>query len=261
MDKNRKNGYDSFKVMILGEAGVGKTSLVKRYTQGKFSPETTTTVGVDRVPIKIKVDNELINFQVLDTAGCFGFQSLIKSYVNNVDAVIFVYDLTNKETFACLPLWNSLMNNIKSRNIVQILVGNKRDLSEHREVQFKNAKHYAEFEGMVAMEVSVKEEDSVELVFESLARELLIRRENESQSNEIPRDVNKRTVALPPRPKSADILEKEQEPFSHLARKFRFLFKNTKSVTGSKSETSLSSPSLPVRTDIKTIKTDYFRWF
>jgi len=258
MEKNKRSGRESFKVMILGEAGVGKTSLIRRFKQGHFSPETTTTVGVDRIPLKIKLDNEVINFQVLDTAGCFGFHSLIKSYVNNVDAVIFVYDLTNKETFACLPLWNSLMKQSKNKNLVQILVGNKRDLATHREVQFKNARHYAEFEGMVAMEVSVKEEDSVELVFQSVARELLLKTElmkmnNTNEQNSI--------NSLPPRPKSADLIEKDNEPFSHLARKFRFLFKGRKTVTCSKSDSTLNISTSQISTETRTIKNDYLRWF
>jgi len=93
---NKRNEKTPFKIVVLGEAGVGKSSLIRRYTQGYFSPRTTTTVGVDRIPINITVDSEILNFQVLDTAGCFGFRGLIKSYMNNIDAVVFVYDLTNK---------------------------------------------------------------------------------------------------------------------------------------------------------------------
>lgn len=256
--KRSSGNRDGFKVMILGEAGVGKTSLIRRFKQGHFSPDTTTTVGVDRILIKVKLDSEVINFQVLDTAGCFGFHSLIKSYVNNVDAVIFVYDLTNKETFACLPLWKSLMKQTKNKNLVQVLVGNKRDLAQHREVQFKNAKHYAEFEGMVAMEVSVKEEDSVELVFQSIARELLLKSELTKMNHT---NVKTNINGVPPRPRSAELIEKERVPFSHLVRTFRFLFNGRKTVTCSKSESSLDISSTPqIGEDVRTIKNDYLRW-
>ena len=167
----------TFKTVILGEAGVGKSSLIRRYTQGYFSPQTTTTVGVDRIPINITVDEECFQFHVLDTAGCFGFRGLIKSYMNNIDAVIFVYDLSNKESFACLPSWNNILKNAGKRDIAKILVGNKRDLADHREVNFKSAKNYAEFEGMVAMEISAKEKESVDLVFQNVARELRLKRQ------------------------------------------------------------------------------------
>lgn len=168
----------SFKIIVLGEAGVGKSSLLRRYTQGTFSSRTTTTVGVDRIPLKICVDNENLQFQVLDTSGSFGFRGLIKSYMTNIDAVIFMYDINSKESFASLPLWTTLMKNTGKQNLTKVLVGNKRDLAtDRRQVKFKNAKNYAEFEGMISMEISVKEEESVDLVFQCIARELKLKRQ------------------------------------------------------------------------------------
>merc|ERR1719354_1114203 len=183
-DKSKTN-VNNFKIMLLGEAGVGKTSLVTRYTRGKFSPQTTTTVGVNRIPLSLLAkkdyndnynenndnyndnndndNNEVFNFQLLDTAGCYAFHSLIESYVTNIDVVIFVYDITDKESFACLPLWNEMIKktlqcNNNNKRLLKILLGNKRDMEHLREVQFKNATNYAEFEGMTHVEVSVKEE-------------------------------------------------------------------------------------------------------
>jgi len=169
---------DNFKIIFLGEAGVGKSSLIRRYTNGTFASRTTTTVGVDRIPTKISVDNEELHFQVLDTAGSIGFRGLIKSYMTNIDAVVFMYDISNKETFACLPLWTSLLKSAGKENLTKVLVGNKRDLSaDKRQVQFKNAKNYAEFEGMISMEISVKQEESVDLVFQCIARELKLKKQ------------------------------------------------------------------------------------
>jgi len=117
---------------MLGEAGVGKTSLIRTCTNGTFSPKTTTTIGVNRVPTSVEVGEHMMDFEVLDTAGCFAFHTLIKSYINNLDAVIFVYDLTDKESFACLPLWNSIINRTQNKKLVKLLVGNKNDLVLHR---------------------------------------------------------------------------------------------------------------------------------
>jgi len=218
----------NYKVIILGEAGVGKTSLIRRYTQGTFSSQTTTTVGVDRIPLQIQVDDETLDFQALDTAGCFAFHTLIKSYINTIDAVIFVYDLTDKESFACLP-WNSIINRSRGRELVKILVGNKNDLVLHREVQFKNAKNYAEFEGMVAMEVSAKE-DASRNVFESVARELRMKNEITDMANNELRENNTFTT-LPRRPKSEEPpIDDNETSTNDLSRKFRLLFKGRKSV-------------------------------
>lgn len=176
MSKSKDNSY---KIIVLGEAGVGKSSLLRRYTQGTFSSRTTTTVGVDRVPASIYVDNEELQFQVLDTSGSIGFRGLINSYMTNVDAVVFMYDISNKESFASLPLWTTLLKSSATpNNLTKILVGNKRDLAtDRRQVKFKNAKNYAEFEGMISMEISVKEEESVDLVFQCIARELKLKRQ------------------------------------------------------------------------------------
>ncbi|XP_065675626.1 ras-related protein Rab-31 isoform X2 [Hydra vulgaris] len=186
----------SFNVVVLGEPGVGKSSLVRRYVLGTFLSRTTTTVGVNRVPVCVNINKETFDFNILDTAGCFGFHGLIKSYMPNVDAVIFVYDLTNKETFASLPLWNSIIKNSGKQGITKVLVGNKKDLSEHREVLFKNAKNYAEFEGMVAIEISVKEEDGVDLVFDCVARELQLSKQTTNMENHIRKNTFQITETL-----------------------------------------------------------------
>lgn len=248
----------SFKVIVLGEAGVGKSSLIRRYTQGYFSHRTTTTVGVDRIPIDINVDNETLNFQVLDTAGCFGFRGLIKSYMNNVDAVIFVYDLTNKESFACLPLWNTILKSAGKRDITKILVGNKRDLCEKRQVQFKNAKNYADFEGMVNMEISVKEEESVDLVFQCAARELRLRRQISETQQKREKELKKSSIFS--RAKSADIFEDERDRSPiEFVRKLSLMVMGKKGKCHGRRETP-STPALRRRFEQTGFSTETYRW-
>lgn len=250
-----RSGRNSFKVVVLGEAGVGKSSLIRRYTQGYFTERTTTTVGVDRIPLNITVDNESLLFQVLDTSGCFGFRGLIKSYMNNVDAVVFVYDLTNKESFACLPLWNTILKASGKTDITKILVGNKRDLSDKREVKFRNAKNYAEFEGMVAMEISVKEEDSVDLVFQCIARELKLKRQIEE--NEIRnKNTKKHSTFFKP---SSNAKVKNQETKATFAQKLSLFVLGKKSSNNKKGS---FTPAPKRREMLKTepIQMERFRW-
>ena len=80
------------KIMILGEAGVGKSSLIKRFTNGTFSSRTSSTVGVDKISSTYELSNEsqTINLQLLDTAGALKFQGILKSYMTSIDAVISV---------------------------------------------------------------------------------------------------------------------------------------------------------------------------
>ena len=173
-----KSSKSCLKIAVLGEAAVGKTSLVKRYTKNTFSEQSSATIGADRSEKSCMVDNESFHVQILDTAGQQQFQSLIQGYLKTVDAVIFVYDISDKESFAFLPVWNMLLSKCVKRDLVKILVGNKKDLAKiDREVSFKSARTYAEFEGMVALEVSAKEGDSVDLVFQCVLRELKLKQE------------------------------------------------------------------------------------
>jgi len=251
----------SFRIIVLGEAGVGKSSLIRRYTQGNFLQRTTTTVGVDRIPFDINVDDEVLNFQVLDTAGCFGFRGLIKSYMTNIDAVIFVYDLTNKESFASLPLWNTILKNSGKRDITKILVGNKRDLDDRRQVEFKNAKNYAEFEGMVNMEISVKKEESVDLVFQCVARELKLKRELASSLEKKKENEEKKSYFS--KRQSIDFIDVDEKESSPK----RFVRQLSLMVMGRKKKARRESPTTPAvtrrkyeYTNAQSIKIDHYRW-
>jgi len=201
MKRDKSKKIKKYRIILLGEAGVGKTSLLNRYAQRKFSSQTTTTVGVDRVSIEVRVPkttttkdgnnnnnnnnqedgSETIQLEVLDTSGCYKFGSLIKSYIGTVDAALLIYDITQKESFACLPLWNEMVNTgcegRVDRPLVKLLVGNKRDLgANYREVQSRNAKNYADFEGMSAIEVSAKEYTTEgEDVFSRVVKQLMKR--------------------------------------------------------------------------------------
>ena len=164
------------KIMILGEAGVGKSSLIKKFTNGTFSSRMSSTVGVDKISnnFKLNKDSATINLQLLDTAGALKFQGILKSYMSSIDAVILMYDISNKETFAALPMWVSLLHSACKKGVVKMLLGNKLDLQ--REVMTKNAKNYADFEGMFSMETSVKDEKNIHSVFELVIRELQLKK-------------------------------------------------------------------------------------
>lgn len=164
------------KIMILGEAGVGKSSLIKKFTNGTFSSRMSSTVGVDKISnnFKLNKDSATINLQLLDTAGALKFQGILKSYMSSIDAVILMYDISNKETFAALPMWVSLLHSACQKGVVKLLLGNKLDLQ--REVMTKNAKNYADFEGMFSMETSVKDEKNIHSVFELVIRELQLKK-------------------------------------------------------------------------------------
>ncbi len=170
------NTKQRIRIAILGECGVGKSSIVKQFVNKTFSEDTPATIGVDRSESFHPIDHDIFSMNILDMAGSRQFQNLITSYLIAADAVVFVYDITDKESFAMLPVWGALVSNYCTRDIVKILVGNKKDLSRHfREVRFQNAQTFANFEGMVALEVSARNDECINLIFQCVTQELALK--------------------------------------------------------------------------------------
>ena len=109
-------------------AGVGKTSLLHRYTQGKFDPKnTTSTTGAFFVTKKVTVDGTKVRLQLWDTAGQERFRTITSSYYRGAQGIILVYDVANRESFDGLPKWYSELETYVSPAVVKIIVGNKVD--------------------------------------------------------------------------------------------------------------------------------------
>jgi small GTP-binding protein len=161
-----------FKILLVGNSGVGKTSLIRRFTKGYFSETIGSTIGVDFCVKSLVIDGEKIKLQCWDTAGMESFKSLTRSYYGQADAVVLVYDLSDKKSFASIPQWLAdVKKHTRKKNIIKVLVGNKNDLCE-RQVPRASGKALAEFEEMIFLEASAKEADNVNLTFETLAQEL-----------------------------------------------------------------------------------------
>ena len=162
-----------FKVLLVGDCGVGKTSLIRRFTKGYFSESQSSTIGVDFGMKTLDVHGDKIKLQCWDTAGQEKFRALTQSYYRNADAVILVFDITKKGTFASIPQWLSDVQKYTSKNTVRVLVGNKTDLKGNvRMVNTRSAANLAEFEDLLYLETSAKWDDNVEMLFTELAEQL-----------------------------------------------------------------------------------------
>jgi Ras-related protein Rab-8A len=170
-EKDKKNALTA-KILILGDSSVGKSSLLMRFTEGVFSANLTTTVGIDYKMKKIKVDDLEIRLQIWDTAGQEKYRALAQNYYKNAMGVLLVFDLTEASTFENVRNWIRQIKNHAGENICKILVANKCDMTEERQVQKDEIKELAQDIGMECFEVSAKSGENVESVFMHMSKDI-----------------------------------------------------------------------------------------
>jgi Ras-related protein Rab-30 len=161
-----------FKVVLVGNAGVGKTCLVRRFTQGVFPPGQGATIGVDFMIKTVDINGEKVKLQIWDTAGQERFRSITQSYYRSAHALILVYDVSSQPTFDCLPDWLREIEEYANAKVLRVLVGNKTD-REDREIPTYVGEDFAQRNNMYFMETSAKEADNVEKLFMEIAHALI----------------------------------------------------------------------------------------
>ncbi|XP_016429108.1 RAB33B, member RAS oncogene family a [Sinocyclocheilus rhinocerous] len=174
-----------FKIIVIGDSGVGKTCLTYRFCAGKFPDKTEATIGVDFREKVIEIDGEKIKVQLWDTAGQERFRkSMVQHYYRNVHAVVFVYDVTNAASFRSLPAWiEECRQHALGQEVPRILVGNKCDLRHAAQVSTDVAQQFADAHSMPLFETSAKNpygnddggrnnSDHVEAIFMTVAHKL-----------------------------------------------------------------------------------------
>jgi Ras-related protein Rab-33B len=167
-----------FKIIVIGDSNVGKTCLTYRFCGGRFLQRSEATIGVDFREKTVQIDDEAIKLQIWDTAGQERFRkSMIAHYYRNVHAVLFVYDVSNMQTFQNLSFWIEEYNKNCGQDftIPKILVGNKCDLIQDQVVNTNLAQTFADMHNMPLFETSAKDDsrqDNVEAIFMTLAFKL-----------------------------------------------------------------------------------------
>eukprot|EP01129_Flabellula_baltica_P015709 TRINITY_DN80_c0_g1_i2.p1 TRINITY_DN80_c0_g1~~TRINITY_DN80_c0_g1_i2.p1 ORF type:complete len:213 (+),score=48.34 TRINITY_DN80_c0_g1_i2:42-680(+) len=158
------------KIVLLGDTGVGKTSIAYRYTQDEgFQHMTNPTIGAEFLLKNVQVDEFKLKLQIWDTAGQEKFRSLAPMYYRGAKAALLVYDITSTESFNRVKDWvNELKTNLTEEIIMQV-VGNKKDKESQREVHFEEASAYANLVGANYFETSAKTKEGIEEVFDDVA--------------------------------------------------------------------------------------------
>ena len=164
----------SVKIGLLGNTSVGKSSLIRRYVDEKFEDNFMSTIGVDYFQKKVTINNKNIIIEIQDTSGEERFRSIAKSYYKNVDGIIFVFDVTNEESFKeGINYWLTECDKEKGE-YKKILVGNKIDLKETRIINKETIEKFAKDKGMKYFETSAKEGTKVDIIFKELAELILM---------------------------------------------------------------------------------------
>ncbi len=167
-------GLDRFyKILVIGESNVGKTSIILRYTDNEFKNSGISTCGVDVKCKYVSLDDLKIRLDIWDTAGQERFRGLAKNYFRGANAFILVYDITNKNSYDKLKGW---MNDAKEKiqnEYKMIVVGNKTDCKNEREVDYETLEEFGKKNNVLYMEVSAKTGEGIDKVFINLVEELV----------------------------------------------------------------------------------------
>ncbi|GJQ78157.1 hypothetical protein Trydic_g2489 [Trypoxylus dichotomus] len=165
--------YDHlFKLLIIGDSGVGKSSLLLRFADNTFSGSYITTIGVDFKIRTVNIDGQRIKLQIWDTAGQERFRTITSTYYRGTHGVIVVYDVTNGESFANVKRW--LLEIEQNCDVVnKVLVGNKNDCPDRKVVLTEDAERFAKTLNIILFETSAKDNINVEEMFLCVTRLVL----------------------------------------------------------------------------------------
>ena len=166
------SSIDTYKIVVLGDISVGKTSILSRFRYGVFEPEYMPTLGIDFFSQNLFYEDKTIRLILWDTAGEERFRSLIPSYLKNADCIIIVFDITNKDSFNSLNKWLADSKNNASEGTIYIICGNKSDLKEKRTVNENEIDEYIKKNELIYVECSAKNGEGIKDLFNTVAKNL-----------------------------------------------------------------------------------------
>ncbi|XP_061740775.1 ras-related protein Rab-26-like [Nerophis ophidion] len=177
--------YDiAFKVMLIGDSGVGKTCLLVRFKDGAFlAGSFISTVGIDFRNKVLNIDGVKVKLQIWDTAGQERFRSVTHAYYRDAHALLLLYDVTNKTSFDNIQAWLTEIHEYAQQDVVLMILGNKADATHERVVKREDGERLAKEFGVPFMETSARTGLNVDLAFTAVAKELKHRSAKDASEN------------------------------------------------------------------------------
>ncbi|KAF9009524.1 ras family-domain-containing protein [Cyathus striatus] len=167
------SNYDYlFKVVLIGDSGVGKSNLLSRFTRNEFNLESKSTIGVEFATRSINVDGKTVKAQIWDTAGQERYRAITSAYYRGAVGALLVYDIAKHATYVNVTRWLKELRDHADSNIVIMLVGNKSDLKHLRAVPTDEAKAFAAENGLSFIETSALDASNVEGAFQTILTDI-----------------------------------------------------------------------------------------
>jgi len=160
------------KVVLLGDSGVGKSSLVLRFVTDTFKPYSDSTIGASYMTKLINFENKAYKYMIWDTAGQEKYHSLAPMYYRNTQIAIIVYDITQKHTFLTVKKWIKELQQKGPPDVLIAIVGNKQDLEDRRKVSYNQVKAYADEINAFFIETSAKKNININELFINIGKTL-----------------------------------------------------------------------------------------
>jgi len=182
LSKSKQFDY-TFKIVMIGDSGVGKSCILLRFADDKFNENFYATIGVDFRFKNVMVDDKSVKLQIWDTAGQERFKTITSAYYRGADGIIIVYDITDRNSFAHIKDWLDDVNKYTDDNPLKIIVGNKIDLIKDKQINNNDMKTMTAQTGIEIIECSAKDSIKINELMEIMTKKLIEKKKNEGNKN------------------------------------------------------------------------------
>ena len=180
-----------FKVLLLGNSDVGKSSILLRFVDSVWNESFVPTIGVDFKVKTVDIGEKKVKMQIWDTAGQERFRNVVATYFRGSNGILLIYDITSRDSFKNLESWLIEIEKYASENVLKILIGNKNDLESQRVISKEEGQDFANRYGMKFIETSAKLDTNVSEAFLTLAKIMM---ENNSSGKPIQKKTENKTL-------------------------------------------------------------------